>query len=127
MTFTLDTREIVNYEELNEKNVADLYIYLKEVAKVNDESLEQTKTNLINTDNIELSFYKDNVYVDDIVIDTDNPILPPDSDGSGDTLVDDTVSPKPIPQTGIISIGILVVIVAVFGIYFYVRHKNIDK
>jgi hypothetical protein len=127
MTFTLDTREIVNYEELNEKNVADLYIYLKEVAKVNDESLEQTKTNLINTDNIELSFYKDNVYVDDIVIDTDNPILPPDSDGSGDTPVDDTVSPKPIPQTGIISIGILVVIVAAFGIYFYVRHKNIDK
>lgn len=127
MTFALDTREIVNYEELNEKNVADLYIYLKEVAKVNDESLEQTKTNLINTDNIELSFYKDNVYVDDIVIDTDNPILPPDSDGSGDTPVDDTVSPKPIPQTGIISIGILVVIVAAFGIYFYVRHKNIDK
>lgn len=126
MTFKISTKDMINYEELSEKNPDELYIYLKEIAKVNDESLEQIKSNLINADNVKLSFYKDNVYVEDI-IDDNNPIVPPDNDESGENSIDNTVAPNPIPQTGIISIGIVVIIIAIFSIYFYIKHKNIDK
>ena len=126
MTFKISTKDMINYEELSEKNPDESYIYLKEIAKVNDESVEQIKSNLINADNVKLSFYKDNVYVEDI-IDDNNPIVPPDNDESGKNSIDNTVAPNPIPQTGIISVGIVVIIIAIFSIYFFIKHKNIDK
>ena len=129
MKFKISSKDMVNYEELNEKNPDELYIYLKEVAKVNDESIEQIKSNLIDDKNVQVAVYKDNEYAGSIdeIIDNNNPIVPPDNNGSSDTPIDDTISPNPIPQTGIISIGIVVVIIAIFGVYFYIKHKNIDK
>lgn len=125
ITFKISTSELINYEELSENKIDNLYLYLKEVGKVNEKSEEQIKSTLINIDGVNITYYKDNEYSGSIdeVINNNNPIKPSDNNGSVDT----TISPNPIPQTGIISFSIVILFVSILGIYFYIKHRNIDK
>ena len=103
----------------------DLYISLKEVASANDESVEQIRTKKINTENVDVQYYLD----DKLVGSMDNIIGNDDNDDNDDNnIIDNTISPKPIPQTGVISIGAFIVIIMLsLGVYFFIKHKNIDK
>ena len=41
--------------------------------------------------------------------------------------VDNTVATGIIPQAGVISIGIAIIILLGIGVYTFIRHRNIDK
>ena len=40
---------------------------------------------------------------------------------------DNTIAGGKIPQTGVISIGIIILVIMGIGIISYIRYKNIDK
>ena len=112
----------------------DLYISLKEVASANGESVEQIRTKKINTENVNVQYYLDDEHVgslDDIIgngDNDDNDNNDNDNNNSNNNITDNTISPKPIPQAGAISIGAFILIIMLsLGAYFFIKHKNIDK
>ena len=123
ITFNINTKGISNMDEL--LDAQDLYISLKEVASANDESVEQIRTKKINTENVDVQYYLDDKLVgsmDDIIGNDDN------DDNNNNNIIDNTISPKPIPQAGAISIGAFIIIIMLsLGVYFFIKHKNIDK
>lgn len=126
MTVSINTKDIINFDDLNDAD--NIYIYVREVATASGESVEQIYTSSpieINGENV--TYYLDNEYqgnVDDI-IDNNNPIITPDDDNNSE---DPTISPDPIPNAGVIYIGIVaIVLIAIIGIYFFIKNKNIDK
>ena len=126
MTVSINTKDIINFDDLNDAD--NIYLYVREVATASGESVEQIYTSSpieINGENV--TYYLDNEYqgnVDDI-IDNNNPIITPDDDNNSE---DPTISPDPIPNAGVIYIGIVaIVLIAIIGIYFFIKNKNIDK
>ena len=124
ITVNINTKEISNMDELSDAQ--DLYISLKEVASANDESVEQIRTKKINTENVDVQYYLDDELVgsmDDIIGNDNN-----DDNDDNSNIIDNTISPKPIPQAGAISIGAFIIIIMLsLGVYFFIKHKNIDK
>ena len=132
ITFNINTKGISNMDELLEAQ--DLYISLKEVASANGESVEQIRTKKINTENVNVQYYLDDEHVgslDDIIgngDNDDNDNNDNDNNNSNNNITDNTISPKPIPQAGAISIGAFILIIMLsLGVYFFIKHKNIDK
>lgn len=126
MTVSINTKDIINFDDLNDAD--NIYLYVREVAIASGESVEQIYTSSpieINGENV--TYYLDNEYqgnVDDI-IDNNNPIITPDDNNNSE---DPTISPDPIPNAGVIYIGIVaIVLIAIIGIYFFIKNKNIDK
>ena len=130
MTVRVNTRGIINFDNLSDAD--NIYLYVREVATASGESIEQTYTSSsIEIDGENVTYYLDNEYqgnVDDI-IDNNNPIITPDNNNSGDTILPDTtISPDPIPNAGIIYIGIVaIVLIAILGLYFFIKNRNIEK
>ena len=130
MTVSINTKDIINFDDLNDAD--NIYLYVREVATASGESIEQTYISSpieVNKENV--TYYLDNKFQGrvDEVIDDNNPIITPDNDNSGDTILPDTtISPDPIPNAGVVYIGIVaIVLIAGLGIYFFVKNKNIDK
>ena len=127
ITVNINTKEISNMDEL--LDAQDLYISLKEVASANDESVEQIRTKKINTENVDVQYYLDDELVgsmDDIIGNDNNDDNDDNDDNSN--IIDNTISPKPIPQAGAISIGAFIIIIMLsLGAYFFIKHKNVDK
>ena len=122
MTVRVNTRGIINFDNLSDAD--NIYLYVREVATASGESIEQTYTSSsIEIDGENVTYYLDNEYqgnVDDI-IDNNNPIITPDNNNSGDTILPDTtISPDPIPNAGIIYIWITV-------FYSIKKNTNIEK
>lgn len=127
MSVRINTKDAVELEDLS--NADNLYLYIREVGTASGESLEQIYTSQISVDGENVRYYIDNEYQGNVdeVIDNDNPIIIPDDNNSGDTQ-DTTISPDPIPQTGIVYVGILaILLIAGLSIYFFIKHRNIDK
>ena len=129
LTGKISTKDIAKIEELSDAN--NLYLYIKEVGTVGENSVEQTYTEKLKVDGDDATYYMDNEYqgkVEDI-IDNNKPTTPDgDNDNNNNDDEDTTISPKPIPQTGEIYLGIIAIaIIAGIGIYFFVKNKNIDK
>ena len=130
MAVRVNTKDKIDFEDLSDAD--NIYLYVKEVATASGESIEQTYISSpieVNKENV--TYYLDNKFQGriDEVIDDNNPIITPDNDNSGDTILPDTtISPDPIPNAGVVYIGIVaIVLIAGLGIYFFVKNKNIDK
>lgn len=136
LSLEINTKDMANIDNLAEAD--NLYLYIKEVSTLQEESIEQLVVSLINLEETNVKYYLDNELKgsdediiigdnntdDDIVIDDNKPIITPDNDNSGDT----TISPDPIPQTGVIYGGMVgIVLITGLCIYFFIKNKNIDK
>ena len=150
ITFTVNTKDIGNYDELVKAD--RLYLYIREVGRAGDTTLEQTKINSIDVDERSIGYYIDNEYAGTLneVIDSDINLETPDrnqsaevSDGTNDGdssgnntnnnsvgnsgNTDNTTAGGRIPQTGVISIGLAILAIAGIGIFAYVKYKNMLK
>ena len=131
ISFEVDTRDIENFEELN--NSDRIYMYIKEEASIGDAKLEQTKVSTLEpAAEPEITFYLDNQLVGSIddVIDDDINIDTPDGNGSAGTINnnnDNTTAGGILPQTGVIPLGIAIVAIAGIGIWKYRKYKNMYK
>ena len=127
MKLSINSKDIADLEDLSKTD--NLYLYIKEVGTASGESLEQVYTNKMSVDGNNVKYYIDNEYKGgaDIVIDSNNPIITPDNNNSGNS-GDSTTSPNPIPQTGVVYFGIIaLVIISIIAIYFFIRNRNINK
>ena len=127
MKLSINSKDIADLQDLSKTD--NLYLYIKEVGTASGESLEQVYTNKMSVDGNNVKYYIDNEYKGgaDIVIDSNNPIITPDNNNSGNS-GDSTTSPNPIPQTGVVYFGIIaLVIISIIAIYFFIRNRNINK
>lgn len=107
LTFVINTKDINNFEDIS--NFDNLYLYIKEVAKV-EGNQSVFVSNALQTD----SDVNAEIYVDNVKKDAKN--------------TDNTVSPVTIPQAGaknIIVIGIAVILIV--GTIAYVRYRFLRK
>lgn len=107
LTFVINTKDINNFEDIS--NFDNLYLYIKEVAKVEGNQSVFVSDALQTDSDINAEIYVDNVKKD-----------------AKD--VDNTVSPGEIPQAGaknIIVIGIVVILIV--GTIAYVRYRFLRK
>lgn len=117
LIFTVNTKDIKNYEEIKDSNT--VYIYIREVAKKGgNQSVLISKPILIDSD-YTMEVYLDNVKTDNINTGNNN-----NSNAGGD----ETTAPGKLPQTGVRNIAvILLVVLAIGGIIFFIRYKKLSK
>jgi C1A family cysteine protease len=114
LTFTINTRDIENFEEIS--NAENLYIYVKEIAiKGGNKKVYITDPMIIeyDSDDISLNMYIDDNYIGNLI------------DGMAelvDQKEDESTIDKPIPQTG----ETLIIIVAIIGMSGIILY-NIKK
>lgn len=114
LEFKINTKDIKNYEELMSSKT--LYLYVREVAvKGGNQSVFVTKG--INMD----SDIKVETYLDNVKIENKN------DDNKKTDVKDDTMAPNEIPQTGVKSVIIIILVIGALGSIFYIRYKQISK
>ena len=126
ITLDLKSEELQNYTEIAESD--NLYVYIKEVAEINQQSTEQIVT--LEVDNqVESECYIDGVMVGDI----DDVLNYNSSNNSNNTNnanqnKDNTVASGKLPYAGKMAFGItLIILIMAFGGFAYYRYKNIDR
>lgn len=114
LEFKINTKDIKNYEELMSSKT--LYLYVREVAvKGGNQSVLATKG--INMDaDIKVETYLDNVKIEN-----------KNDDNKKTDVKDDTMAPNEIPQTGVKSVIIIILVIGALGSIFYIRYKQISK
>ena len=130
LTFSVDSRNIPNYSEI--KDADKLYLYIKEEATAGDETLEQIAVDEVQqTENTHVNVYTDDENagsIDDVInIEDNNHNSGNNANGNNSNNEDNTVAGGTIPQTGVITVGIAIVILIGLAIVTYVQHRNIDK
>lgn len=112
LQFTIDTRNISNYNEIASEEVA--YLYIKEVAiKGGNQSIAISKSMKLET-NTNIETYVDNVKKDNL-----------QSNSGTSNSGDNTLAPGKLPQTGVTSVAIVSVISAIaLGILFYKKYNK---
>lgn len=114
LEFKINTKDIKNYEDLMSSKT--LYLYVREVAvKGGNQSVFVTKG--INMD----SDIKVETYLDNVKIENKN------DDNKKTDVKDDTMAPNEIPQTGVKSVIIIILVIGALGSIFYIRYKQISK
>lgn len=114
LTFTINTKDLPNYEEVSKSN--NLYLYIREIATRND----QTKILDVNAKDVSKPEQKEE-YIDGIKKEN------PSGGGGSSTPGDGSQATGKYPYTGkkvIIFIGFILIILGTFG---FIRYKNIDK
>lgn len=123
LSFSISSDQIPNFNELLDAD--ELYLYIKEEASLNGEVLEQVIVDTIDqTENSELNIYFDDEQIgsiDDVVNIEGN------NQNSGQNFVDNTVVEGKLPQAGVISLGIVIFVLIGFGVFTFIKHRNIDK
>ncbi len=130
ITLNLKSEELQNYTEITESD--NLYVYIREVAKVNQQSTEQIVT--LEVDNqVEPECYIDGVMVggiDDVLNynSSNNSNHTNNGNENANQNEDNTVASSILPYAGGITFKIIVaVLVIIFGGFAYYRYKNIDR
>ena len=126
ITLHIKSEELQNYNEIAESD--NLYVYIREVAEVNQQSAEQIVT--LKVDNqVEPECYIDGVMVGGI----DDVLNYNSSNNSNNTNntnqnKDNTVASGILPYAGGFTFKIIVVVlILAFGGFAYYRYKNIDR
>ena len=126
----MKSEELQNYTEITESD--NLYVYIREVAKVNQQSTEQIVT--LEVDNqVEPECYIDGVMVggiDDVLNynSSNNSNHTNNGNENANQNEDNTVASSILPYAGGITFKIIVaVLVIIFGGFAYYRYKNIDR
>ncbi len=119
LSFEINTSDISNYEEIS--NEDNIYIYIKEVAGLNNMKQEKVTSSLqLEVDDIDIEEYIDGEKVADInsetIIDTT-----PGENG------DNSIAPEIFPKAGkgILMLGIIFIFI-IIGRITYVRYKDIE-
>lgn len=125
------TSEIKNANEISQSD--NMYVYIKEIAEINEKTAQVTKTLKVNKDeNTIITFYLDDKNMgslDEILSQIGGNNKQPDaSDNNNNSKEDDTTAKGTIPQTGIVPIITisLFVILLIGGISYY-KFRNIDR
>ena len=126
ITLNLKSEELQNYTEITESD--NLYIYIREVAEINQQSTEQVVT--LEVDNqVEPECYIDGVMVGGIedVLNYNNNNNNTNNENVNQN-EDNTVASGILPYAGGITLKIIVVVLIIaFGGFAYYRYKNIDR
>lgn len=119
LSFEINTSDISNYEEVSYAN--DLYLYIKEVATLNNMQQEKITSALqLKVENANIEEYVDGEKKADVDSGTIIDSTPADK-------IDDTTAPITIPKAGKSLVMIcLVLILVVVGRVAYLRYKNIQ-
>lgn len=128
LTFEINTSDISNYEDIADEN--DIYIYIKEVATLNNQKQEKVTSALeLEVDNITIEEYIDrnkkaDVDSNDIV----NPTPGSNSNTSNSGNIDSTLATDIIPKAGkgMLMIGVIIIALAVIGRVMYLKYKDIQ-
>ena len=128
ITLNLKSEELQNYTEITESD--NLYVYIREVAEMNQQSAEQVVT--LEVDNqVEPECYIDGVMVggiDDVLNYNSSNHSNNTNNGNANQNKDNTVASGILPYAGGITFKIVVaVLVIAFGGFAYYRYKNIDR
>ena len=128
ITLNLKSEELQNYAEITESD--NLYVYIREVAEINQQSAEQIVT--LEVDNqVEPECYIDGVMVggiDDVLNYNSSNNSNNTNNGNVNQNKDNTVASGILPYAGGITFKIIVaVLVIAFGGFAYYRYKNIDR
>lgn len=117
LQFTIDSRNIANYSELEKED--NLYIYIKEVAtKGEDQNTAISSAMQLSTDN------KIETYVDDEKDTNLDGTTTTTTTTKGDTT---TANSGRLPNAGIKNLIILTVIIGTIGVLIYIRYRNLSK
>lgn len=114
LQFTIDSKDITNYNEISNENV--LYLYIKEVAiKGGNQSVAISKAITLESD-VEVETYLDNVKYDKNTTNT------PDNTG------DNTVSSEKLPNTGTkVKILMAIIVILGVGVFLYKKYKDLSE
>lgn len=128
ITLNLKSEELQNYTEITESD--NLYVYIREVAEINQQSAEQYVT--LEVDNqVEPECYIDGIMVggiDDVLNYNSSNNNNNTNNGNENQNKDNTVASGILPYAGGITFKIIVaVLVIAFGGFAYYRYKNIDR
>ena len=128
ITLNIKSEELQNYNEIAESD--NLYVYIREVAEVNQQSTEQIVK--LEVDNqVESECYIDGVMVggiDDVLNYNSSNNSNNTNNGSANQNEDNTVASGILPYAGGITLKIIVVVLIIaFGGFAYYRYKNIDR
>ena len=115
LIININTKEMENINEIS--NSENLYLYIKEIAEINDKKLETINTLEIEN-NSDPVIYLDNNKVGSI----EELLGQIKAEGK-----DSTTAPGTIPQTGKLPIIILIFAVLTIGGFSLYRYKNIDR
>ena len=123
----IKSEELQNYTEIVESD--NLYVYIREVAEVNQQSAEQIVT--LEVDNQ----VEPECYIDGVMVGTIEDVLNYNNDHNNNTNNenknqnrDNTVASGILPHAGGITFKIIVAILIIaFGGFAYYRYKNIDR
>lgn len=122
LKFTVDTRNIPNYDELAKED--NLYIYVKEVATKG----EDQNTAISEAAKLTMTAEKMETYVDgDTVNDIDSGSSTNSSLSTNGKIDKTTASNSKLPNAGIKSIIVIIVLVGAVGIFGFIRYKNLGK
>ena len=117
LQFTVDSRNVSNYNEIADEDV--LYIYIKEVAtKGGNQSVAISNSMKLET-NTNLETYVNNAKKENMQ----------SGNQTTNNSQDNTQAPGKLPQAGVNTIILLVIfaIVFVISIYLYLKYKNLSK
>ena len=124
ISFTVDTRDISNFDEIASSDT--LYLYIKEVAKNgNQEKTAISKSMVIDNDSVkeaEVEMFIDNVNVEKYFA---SEIWGEES--STPTRSDDTQATTVLPKAGVVTIIGLIIIISGIGIVVYIKYKRLSK
>ena len=120
--FTINSKDISNYEDISKENV--LYLYVKEVAiKGGDQSVSTTKALSLESD-VKVETYVDGVKKENMNSgNTSNNNNNNNDNGSGEK--DDTVAGGKLPQAGVTTTISIVFIVMLIGVFCYIKYNKL--
>lgn len=128
LTFTVNVKDMENsiqkYQELS--NVDTLYLYIKEVAKKGEEeSVKISNPIILEPDS------KTEIYINNAKINLSNSSIENDnlSDSLSSSTKDETMAKKILPNTGVGTMLIIMVIIVIVGVgaYKYIRYKILSQ
>ena len=128
ITLDIKSDELANIDEISESD--NLYVYIREVAQVNGQEIENITT--LETDTqIDPVYYVDGELVgglEDFLGIYGNETTNNNNNGSVQQQKDNTVSTKTLPFAGNFTIkAIIILAIVAFGGFALYRYKNIDK
>ena len=119
LSLELNTSDLSNYEDVS--NADNLYLYIKEVATLNNMQQEKITSALqLEVENVNVEEYVDGEKIADVNSDTIIDSTP----GAG---IDNTIAPTTLPKAGkSILVICLIFILVVIGRVAYLRYKDIQ-
>lgn len=128
ITLDIKSDELANIDEISESD--NLYVYIREVAQVNGQEVENITT--LETDTqIDPVYYVDGELIgglEDFLGIYGNETTNNNNNGSVQQQKDNTVSTKTLPFAGNFTIkAIIILAIVAFGGFALYRYKNIDK